>query len=144
METLLAEKDIRIASLQSEIQAEVEWRKLEIARLEALLGQSRQVAKAPAKPGVKRVRAEKKPDDLELIWGIGPVLRKRLNALGISYFRQIAKWNEKDVQRFQDELKTVPDRIQREEWGEQASRMQHEKNPKEIRPAKFKTATATE
>ena len=96
---------------------------------------------APKKPRVKRARVERKPDDLELIWGIGPVLAKRLHEMGIHYFRQIAKWTEKDVAKFQEKLDTVPTRIEREEWVEQAARLQFEKNPKEIRPAKFKTAS---
>ena len=157
VERMLAEKDRLIGELTQNLTGEVSLRTSEIARLEELLREARQttvvqrtvvqrerrpraVAKKVVRAKVTRIRAKRKPDDLELIWGIGPVLARRLHAMGIHYFRQIAKWNEKEITRVQEQLETVPDRVRREEWVEQAGRLQHEKNPKEIRPARFNTA----
>jgi predicted flap endonuclease-1-like 5' DNA nuclease len=59
------------------------------------------------------------PDDLERIRGIGPVLRQRLNKLGITTFAQIAAFTEADLKRI-DEVLDFPGRISRERWVEQA------------------------
>jgi NADH-quinone oxidoreductase subunit E len=55
-------------------------------------------------------------DDLKLIWGIGPVLEKKLHGLGIYFFRQIAAWKEADIERISASLKEFPDRIRRDNW----------------------------
>lgn len=59
------------------------------------------------------------PDDLERIRGIGPVLRQRLNRLGITTFAQIAAFTEADLARL-DEVLESKGRIVREGWVEQA------------------------
>jgi predicted flap endonuclease-1-like 5' DNA nuclease len=59
------------------------------------------------------------PDDLERIRGIGPVLRQRLNGLGITTFAQIAAFTEADLARL-DEVLDFKGRIAREDWVEQA------------------------
>src|SRR5206468_9766802 len=40
------------------------------------------------------------PDDLKLIVGIGPVLERMLQQLGIHSYRQIARWTERDIDEF--------------------------------------------
>jgi len=59
------------------------------------------------------------PDDLERIRGIGPVLRKRLNKLGITTFAQLAAFTDDDVKRLDDAL-DFRGRVVRENWVEQA------------------------
>lgn len=59
------------------------------------------------------------PDDLERIRGVGPVLRQRLNKLGITTFAQIAAFTEADMARL-DEVLDFKGRIAREGWVEQA------------------------
>jgi predicted flap endonuclease-1-like 5' DNA nuclease len=59
------------------------------------------------------------PDDLELIRGIGPVLKARLNKLGVTTFAQIAAFTEADLARI-DEVLDFKGRIAREGWIEQA------------------------
>ncbi len=59
------------------------------------------------------------PDDLEQIRGIGPVLKRRLNDLGITTFAQIAAFSEADLERI-DAVLDSKGRIAREEWVEQA------------------------
>ena len=65
------------------------------------------------------------PDDLERIRGIGPVLRQRLNKLGITTFAQIAAFTEDDLQRLDDVL-DFKGRIVREGWVAQAKALRDE------------------
>lgn len=58
-------------------------------------------------------------DDLKRIRGIGVLIEKRLNALGISNYEQIANWTGADIERI-SELLDFKGRIQREHWIEQA------------------------
>lgn len=58
-------------------------------------------------------------DDLKRIRGIGVLIEKRLNALGVSTYDQIAKWTAIDVERVSDSL-DFKGRIERENWIEQA------------------------
>lgn len=59
------------------------------------------------------------PDNLQMISGIGPKLEKLLHDLGIYYFAQIARWDEKTIAEIDDKLK-FKGRIQRDEWVRQA------------------------
>jgi predicted flap endonuclease-1-like 5' DNA nuclease len=65
------------------------------------------------------------PDDLKLIVGIGPVLERMLHSLGITTFRQIAHWSDRDVAEFDARLPEFPGRIVRDQWVTQ-SRALHE------------------
>ncbi len=58
-------------------------------------------------------------DDLKKIGGVGPVLEKKLNALGITRFDQIAAFSADDVQRV-DEMLNFKGRVEREDWIGQA------------------------
>ncbi|MEN5082423.1 hypothetical protein ABE438_08075 [Bosea sp. TWI1241] len=60
-----------------------------------------------------------KPDDLELISGIGPQNAQRLNALGIWHFSQIAAWSQENIDWVGSYL-AFPGRIEREDWVAQA------------------------
>jgi predicted flap endonuclease-1-like 5' DNA nuclease len=55
-------------------------------------------------------------DDLQQIYGIGPAMEKGLNRMGLFTFRQIAQWNEQDVEKMASELNTFPDRIRHDDW----------------------------
>ena len=59
------------------------------------------------------------PDDLKLILGVGPVLEEKLNELGIYHFRQIAAFEQKDIDLVNDAT-AFPGRIERDEWIDQA------------------------
>ena len=67
-------------------------------------------------------RSASRKDDLKLIVGIGPVNEKKLNALGITRFDEIAAWNAKDEEEFGHKLE-FPGRIEREEWVRQAKNL---------------------
>jgi len=72
--------------------------------------------------------AENDTDDLKLIKGVGPVIEKTLNGLGIYRFNQIAEMSEFDIDRVAQELKGFRSRIYREDWVGQARNLQHQKN----------------
>lgn len=59
-------------------------------------------------------------DDLKKIKGIGPVIEKKLNMLGIISFKQISEFNEEAIDQISHTLKFFPDRIKRDHWLEQA------------------------
>lgn len=103
-----------------------------VVRITALGGAA---PKASAKP-----KAEKKPapatkgeelpvlflsapegeaDDLKKIGGVGPVIEKKLNALGVYHYSQISAFTPEDIAKV-DELLNFKGRIDREDWIGQA------------------------
>ncbi len=58
-------------------------------------------------------------DDLKRIKGVGPVLEKTLNQLGIYQFAQIAAFTDKDIAEVNASLR-FSGRIERENWVQQA------------------------
>jgi predicted flap endonuclease-1-like 5' DNA nuclease len=60
-------------------------------------------------------------DDLKKIRGVGPVLEKTLNELGIYFFRQIAEFNDDHIDWVADHINTFGGRIKRDQWVEQAA-----------------------
>ena len=75
-------------------------------------------APMPAAPQSKAA-AGSKADDLKRIRGVGVLIEKRLNALGITTYAQVADWNSSDVDRISQTLE-FKGRIERESWIEQA------------------------
>ncbi len=59
------------------------------------------------------------PDDLKKLGGVGPVLERKLNALGITRFDQVAAFTTEDVAKI-DELLNFKGRIDRDDWIGQA------------------------
>jgi len=59
-------------------------------------------------------------DDLKKISGVGPVLEKKLNALGITTFAQVAAFTPEDIAKVDDAL-SFKGRIERDNWLEQAA-----------------------
>jgi predicted flap endonuclease-1-like 5' DNA nuclease len=84
-------------------------------------------AAGPDKDGPKPNKIEAKPapasegqaDDLKRIRGIGVLIEKRLNAMGVSRYEQIANWTSGDIERVSQVLE-FKGRIERESWVEQA------------------------
>jgi predicted flap endonuclease-1-like 5' DNA nuclease len=74
------------------------------------------LAKDDAAPAVA---IEGPQDDLKRIRGIGVLIEKRLNALGIGRYEQIANWTSSDIDRVSQSLE-FKGRIERESWVEQA------------------------
>ena len=67
-------------------------------------------------------------DDLKQIKGVGPVIEKTLNELGILLFSQIAEMSEYEIDRVAQRLKGFRSRIYREDWIGQARDLQFQKN----------------
>lgn len=61
-------------------------------------------------------------DDLKKISGVGPVLEKKLNALGITTYAQVAAFSAEDIARVDDAL-SFKGRIDRDNWVQQASEL---------------------
>jgi len=66
-------------------------------------------------------------DDLKLIVGIGPMLERMLAQLGVTSFRQIAHWSERDIDEFDRRLPEFPGRIRRDQWVVQARALHQSK-----------------
>ena len=58
-------------------------------------------------------------DDLKRIRGIGVLIERKLNAMGVIGYEQIANWTAKDIDRVSQSL-DFKGRIERENWVEQA------------------------
>ena len=63
--------------------------------------------------------ASGEPDDLKRIRGIGVLLERKLNAMGVTKYEQIANWTADDVGTVNTKLE-FKGRIERENWIEQA------------------------
>jgi predicted flap endonuclease-1-like 5' DNA nuclease len=60
------------------------------------------------------------PDDLRLVKGIGDKLNTMLTSIGIFHFRQIANWDNSDIDQVDAKLEIFKGRIQRDDWVAQA------------------------
>lgn len=60
--------------------------------------------------------ADNKPDDLQQIFGIGPLTEKALNELGITQYSQLAELERHDIERIAQALDIGPARIERDDW----------------------------
>jgi len=66
-----------------------------------------------------RVPRAAQPDDLKRIRGIGVLIEKKLNSMGIVTYEQIANWTAEEIGRVSQSL-DFKGRIERENWVEQA------------------------
>ncbi|MEO0330639.1 MAG: hypothetical protein AAF223_02990, partial [Bacteroidota bacterium] len=69
--------------------------------------------------------SEAEKDDLKKIKGVGPFLEKKLNALGIYTFAQIANFTDEDKERVNDAIEFFPGRISRDNWVGQAKSLRN-------------------
>lgn len=80
-------------------------------------------AEARARAAEAEARAASAPaahDDLKRIKGIGPAFERKLHALGVTRYAEIAAWSEADVERIAEALAILPQRITRDGWIESA------------------------
>ena len=86
-------------------------------------------AAAPAKAaGIADLGAGIK-DDITLIGGVGPALKKKLEGVGITSLTQIAAMSAADIAKIDEDLK-LGGRTEREEWVEQAKELLAGKPPR--------------
>jgi len=62
------------------------------------------------------------PDDLKKISGVGPVIEKKLHALGITRYEQVATFTADDIAKVDDAL-SFKGRIERDDWVAQAKKL---------------------
>ena len=105
-ESRLAERDREIDDLKSRLSAAEKAAKTEL------------LPSSPAQAD-EQGRSSTGLDDLTRIKGIGPVLKDKLNKLGITTFQQIADFDDDDIERI-NEVLSFPGRIERERWVDQA------------------------
>jgi predicted flap endonuclease-1-like 5' DNA nuclease len=67
-------------------------------------------------------------NDLTIISGIGPVIQRKLNELGIYSFKQISELTPEMIDKIAESLKVFPDRIGRDNWIGQAAALARVKN----------------
>ncbi|MEO0403075.1 MAG: 50S ribosomal protein L21 [Pseudomonadota bacterium] len=77
--------------------------------------------KPKAAPKAKKAKATD-GDDLTQISGVGPVIVKKLHALGVTTFAQIAAWSPEDVAEMDEKL-SFKGRIDRDDWLKQAAEL---------------------
>ncbi|MCB1472059.1 MAG: 50S ribosomal protein L21 [Rhodobiaceae bacterium] len=85
--------------------------------------------KAESKPVAAEAATSAGGGDIELIAGVGPAIKKKLVAAGVTSWEQIAGWSAADIERFDAEL-NLRGRIEREEWVEQARELLAGKPPR--------------
>ena len=66
-------------------------------------------------------------DGLKDIVGVGPFLERKLHAIGIYTFRQIANFSPDDIDQINDVIEYFPGRIQRENWVGQSAELARNK-----------------
>jgi len=66
------------------------------------------------------------PDDLKKISGVGPVIEKKLHALGVTQYEQVAAFTADDIAKVDDAL-SFKGRIERDDWLSQAKTLAAEK-----------------
>ncbi|MHA6261827.1 50S ribosomal protein L21 [Arenibacterium sp. CAU 1754] len=78
--------------------------------------------KAEKPKAAPKAKAAAGADDLTKISGVGPVIVKKLHALGVTSFAQIAAWTPEDVADMDEKL-SFKGRIDRDDWLAQAAEL---------------------
>jgi large subunit ribosomal protein L21 len=78
--------------------------------------------KTEAAPKADEAKAAGVKDDVELIGGVGPALKKKLAEAGVTTLTQIAAMSAADIAKLDEDLK-LGGRTEREEWIEQAKEL---------------------
>jgi predicted flap endonuclease-1-like 5' DNA nuclease len=115
------ERDAEVAHERERLFRDLADARTETARYRQIVVDIENNAPPPILAGVGE------PDDLKLIVGVGPVLERMLHNLGITTFRQIARWTEREVAEFDAKLPEFPGRIQRDQWVVQARALHESK-----------------
>jgi predicted flap endonuclease-1-like 5' DNA nuclease len=98
--------------------------KTDLGSLRSVRSEAYQDAAEPGPEAARRVAGRKvartgPADDLKRIRGIGVLIERKLNALGVTHYDDIANWTADDIDRVSHQL-DFKGRIQREGWVEQA------------------------
>lgn len=109
-----------------------------VVRITSLSGDAAPKKKAKAEPKTEAPAADAEPlftqtadaprDDLKKISGVGPALEKKLHALGVYTFAQIAAFTPDDIAKV-DERLNFKGRIERDDWLGQAAALARGEEP---------------
>ena len=97
----------------------------DLGSLRSVRSQAYQNAPEPGPEAAQRAAAQNKvlrasaSDDLKRIRGVGVLIEKKLNSMGVSTYDHIANWTAEDIDRVSQSL-DFKGRIERENWVEQA------------------------
>ena len=97
----------------------------ELGALRSVRSQAYQDTTEPGPEAARRAASMRKVvrasqvDDLKRIRGIGVLIEKKLNSLGVTTYEDIANWTSEDIERISESL-DFKGRIQRENWVEQS------------------------
>jgi len=114
----VGQRDKRITALEARLQkliAKTEARSKAAPVRASVKSTPKKSAPARKKKGAL-FAAPKEKDNLKEIHGIGPVMEKTLNKLGVTSFEQIATFKKADIQRVADAIGNFSDRIERDNW----------------------------
>lgn len=121
-EAALAERAGRVQALENALRARGEG--VEMSRFLAvertLAARERKLRELESELELAQGWSAGAHDDLTRIKGIGPKLRERLNAAGVTRFAQIAAWTSADLASYAQKLKIHASRIERDGWIESA------------------------
>lgn len=76
-----------------------------------------------SKPALLTAARNNAPDDLELIYGVGPKLAKMLNEMGVWHYDQIAAWTPAELAWVDARLTGFKGRAVRDDWILQAKKL---------------------
>jgi len=134
----------RIKELES-LEADIVRRDRQIAELKKRLADLQPASAAQqastAKSNKPKTNEPRKPlyvapkerDDLKKINGIGPVMERILNDLGITSFKQIAEFQAADIAKVTEAIEAFPGRIERDNWVGGAQEQYEKKHNKKVR-----------
>jgi NADH-quinone oxidoreductase subunit E len=63
------------------------------------------------------------PDDLKLIWGVGPKMEKLLQSMGFYHFDQVAAWSDENLRWVDRRLEGFKGRARRDDWIGQSKKL---------------------
>ncbi|MGB7203998.1 MAG: 50S ribosomal protein L21 [Anderseniella sp.] len=95
---------------------------MQVQITEFLTGGKKPSKKAAAPAPKTAAKADAVKDDVEIIGGVGPALKKKLAEAGVTTLTQIAAMSAADMAKLDEDLK-LGGRTEREEWIEQAKEL---------------------
>ncbi|MGL5116241.1 MAG: NADH-quinone oxidoreductase subunit NuoE [Beijerinckiaceae bacterium] len=76
-----------------------------------------------AAPAVLKAARTGGPDDLKLIWGVGPKMEKLLHSMGFFHFDQVAGWTDENLRWVDRRLEGFKGRARRDDWIGQSKKL---------------------
>ncbi len=76
-----------------------------------------------AAPATLKAARSGGPDDLKLIWGVGPKMEAMLHSMGFFHFDQIAAWTDENLRWVDRRLEGFKGRARRDDWIGQSKKL---------------------